>query len=120
MGLWLMFVSGWAHRGLTTPSRRQSKTLKLSRNIDQKSLETEFLIAICRPTGDKWQSKTLFLAILIRVRRLLRAFSIAAYTVCLLEVFFRKQELFSLFHHNRILFDYFSVKMHCIILYSPM
>ena len=28
-----------------------------------KLLETEFLIAICRPTGDKWQSKTLFLAI---------------------------------------------------------
>ena len=26
-------------------------------------LEAEFLIAICRPTGDKWQSKTLFLAI---------------------------------------------------------
>ena len=26
-------------------------------------LETEFLIAICHPTGDKWQSKTLFLAI---------------------------------------------------------
>ena len=33
----------------------------LSRNIDQKSLETEFLIAICHNTGDKWQSKTLFL-----------------------------------------------------------
>ena len=32
-------------------------------NIDQKSLETEFPIANCRPTGDKWQSKTLFLAI---------------------------------------------------------
>ena len=46
-----------------TPCRRQSKTLILSTNIDQKSLETEFLITICRPTGDKWQSKTLFLAI---------------------------------------------------------
>ena len=32
-------------------------------NVDQKSLETEFLIAICRPTGDKWQSKTLFISI---------------------------------------------------------
>ena len=31
--------------------------------IDE-SLEAEFLIAICRPTGDKWQSKTLFLTIL--------------------------------------------------------
>ena len=37
--------------------------LILSSNIDQKSLETEFLIAICRLTGNKWQSKTLVLAI---------------------------------------------------------
>ena len=36
------------------------KTLTLSTNVDEKSLETEFSIAICRPTGDKWQSKTLF------------------------------------------------------------
>ena len=28
-----------------------------------KSVETVFLIAICRPTGHKWQSKTLFLSI---------------------------------------------------------
>ena len=32
-------------------------------NVDQKLFETEFSIAICRPTGDKWQLKTLFLAI---------------------------------------------------------
>ena len=44
-------------RRITTPERWQSKTLIL------KKLETEFLIAICRQTGDKWQSKTLFLAI---------------------------------------------------------
>ena len=37
--------------------------LILSTNVDQKSLETEFSIAICRTTGDKWQSKTPFLAI---------------------------------------------------------
>ena len=48
---------------LATPDRPQSKTLILSTDVDQKSLETEFLIAICRPTGDTWQSKTLFLAI---------------------------------------------------------
>ena len=30
-------------------------------NLDKKMLETEFLIAICHPTGDNWQSKTLFL-----------------------------------------------------------
>ena len=48
-----------------TPDRRQSKTLTISTNVDQKSLETEFLIVICRPTGDKWQSKTLFLAVFV-------------------------------------------------------
>ena len=48
------------------PDRRQSKTLKMD---GSKKLETVFLIAICRPIGDKWQSKTLFLMILIYVRR---------------------------------------------------
>ena len=48
--------------GGTTPDRRKSKTVMLSTNEDQKSSETEFSIAICRPTGDKWQPKTLFLA----------------------------------------------------------
>ena len=47
----------------TTPGRQQLKKNKLSTNVDKKSLETEFPIAICRLTGDKWQSKTLFLAI---------------------------------------------------------
>ena len=46
-------------------------------NTDQKSLETGFSIAICRPTGDKWQSKRLFLAIFDP-----HWFSIAAYPVC--------------------------------------
>ena len=36
--------------------------LILSTNVDKK-LETNFSIAICRLTGDKWQSKTLLLAI---------------------------------------------------------
>ena len=48
---------------IITPDRQQSKMLILLMNIDQKLFETEFLIAICRLTGDKWQSKTLFLAI---------------------------------------------------------
>ena len=43
-----------------TPDRRQSKTLVLSTNVDQKSLVTKFSIAICQ-SGDKWQSKTLFI-----------------------------------------------------------
>ena len=33
------------------------------RNVDQKLIETVFSAAICRPTSDKWQSKTLFLSI---------------------------------------------------------
>ena len=37
--------------------------LILSRNVDLRSLETEFLIAICRPSGYKSQSKKLFLVI---------------------------------------------------------
>ena len=37
--------------------------LILSTNVDQKSLETKYSIAICRQLGDKLQSKTLFLAI---------------------------------------------------------
>ena len=65
----------WFTYTFTTPDRRQSKTLILSTNIDQKSLETQFLIAFCRPTGNKWPLKTLFYAILIRVFRLLGAFS---------------------------------------------
>ena len=48
---------------INAPGRRQWKTSILSTNIDKKLLETEFLIAICRPNGDKWQSKTLFLEI---------------------------------------------------------
>ena len=35
--------------------------LILLTNVDKKSIE--LLIAICHPTGDKWKSKTLFLAI---------------------------------------------------------
>ena len=38
-------------------------------NFDKKSLETVFSIAIYRQLGDKWQSKTLFLAIFIFIRR---------------------------------------------------
>ena len=62
-------------------NRWQSKTLILLTNVVQKLLETEFSIAICHPTVDKCQVETLFLAILIHVRGLLRAFLIAAYPV---------------------------------------
>ena len=50
-------------RARFTPGRRQSKTPIPMRNVDQKSIETVFSIAIYPHTGDKWQSKTLFLAI---------------------------------------------------------
>ena len=60
-----------------TPGRQQFKMPILSRKVDQKSLKTEFSIAICRHTGletefsiaicrhagDQWQLKTLFLTI---------------------------------------------------------
>ena len=46
-----------------TPDWWQSKTSILSTNVDQKYLETDFSIAISRPTGDHWQSKTLEVAI---------------------------------------------------------
>ena len=48
---------------ISTRDMWQSKKLILSTNADQKWSETEFLIVICRPTVDKWQLKTLFLAI---------------------------------------------------------
>ena len=44
-----------------TPERRQSITLLTLTNTDQKSLETMILIAICRQSGEKWQSKTMLL-----------------------------------------------------------
>ena len=37
----------------------------LSTNMDPRSLETELSTAVCRLSGDKWQSKTLFPAICV-------------------------------------------------------
>ena len=65
---------------MITPDRRQSKTL-LTIYKDQISLETVFLIAICRQSGDKWQSKTLFLTIFDLRLSIVLTFSIAAYPV---------------------------------------
>ena len=45
---------------ITTSGRRQPETLVLTMEVV--SLETKFSIAFCRPPGDKWQLKTLFLA----------------------------------------------------------
>ena len=60
--LWVCVMSDFDLNWFT-PGRRQSKTLIQPTNLDKKSLEIEFLIAICHPSGDKWQSKTLFLSI---------------------------------------------------------
>ena len=64
---------------ITTSGRRQPETLVFT--MEMVSLETKFSIAICRPPGDKWQLKTLFLATFDLCLRLLRAFSVAAYPV---------------------------------------
>ena len=62
---------------------RQSKTRILSRNVDQKSIETVFSIAIFVATlATNGNRKHCFYRFLIRVCRLLRTFSIAAYPVC--------------------------------------
>ena len=66
-----------------TPDRWQSKTLILSTNVDKNLLDTEFSIAICRPAGDKWQSKLDTVSSDFDTRSsIVRAFSIVAYPVC--------------------------------------
>ena len=51
-------------------------------NADKKSLETVFSISICRQSGDKWQSKTLFLMIFGLHSSIVLEFLIAAWTSC--------------------------------------
>ena len=48
-----------------------------------KTLETVFSIAICRQSGDKWQSKSVFLTIFDLHSSIVSMFSIAAYPVCI-------------------------------------
>ena len=64
---------------MNTNGGRQLKTIILPMNVDRKLLETEFSIAICRPTGDKWQSKTLFLMIFEPLFSFVKSVLIAAY-----------------------------------------
>ena len=59
----------------------QLKCLILWTNVDHNKLDTEFLIAICRLTGDKWKLKTLFLSIFNPNSSIVRKFLIAAYLV---------------------------------------
>ena len=55
-------------------------------NADHSSLETVYLIAICRQLGDKRQSKALFLAILDPRSSIVLTFSIASYLKCLFNI----------------------------------
>ena len=57
-----------------------------SMNVVHKSLETVFSIAICRQSGDKRQSKTLFLTTLDPRLSIVLTFSIATYLKCLLNI----------------------------------
>ena len=75
----LIFKKISGDKNVLESHRRKSKTL--STIVDQKSIETVFLIAICRQCGDKRQSKTLFLAIFYLCFSIALAFSIAAYPV---------------------------------------
>ena len=58
------------------------KRSEQSMNAVHKSLETVCLIAICRQSGDKRQSNTLFLMILDLRSSIVLTFSIAAYFKC--------------------------------------
>ena len=65
-----------------TPGGGNRKRSQQSTDADQKSIETVFSIPICRHTGDKWESKTLFLLIFDLRSWIVFVFSIAAYPVC--------------------------------------
>ena len=66
----------------TTPGRGQSKTLlTIDKHGLKIAIKTLFSIAICRQSGDKWQSKTLFLKILDLRSSIVLTFSIATYPV---------------------------------------
>ena len=64
-----------------TPERRQSKTLLTIDERGSKTLETVFSIAICRQSGDKLQSKTMFVKIFGSRSSIVLTFSIAVYRV---------------------------------------
>ena len=84
-----------------TTGGRQSKHSYQTTNADQKSLESMFSIAICRHTGDKWQSKTLFLTIFDLRSSIVLMFSIAAHPVCLWWVYWRPPSLAFILLRNR-------------------
>ena len=65
-----------------TPDRRQSKTFStIDERGSKNAIETVFSIAICRLSGDKWQSKTLFLTSFDLRSSIVLTFLITAYPV---------------------------------------
>ena len=80
----ISFTIKYAPLAYRTSSNR--KRSEQSMNAAHKSLETVFLIAICRQSGDKGQSTTLFLIILDLRSSIVLTFSISAYLKCLLNI----------------------------------
>ena len=66
-------------------------------NTDQKSIETVFLITICRQLGDKCQSKPLFLTIFYLRLSIVLTYSIAAYPVC----YGKKRAVCAVYQYNK-------------------
>ena len=62
------------------------KRSEQSITVEHRSLETVFSIAICRQSGDKRQSKALFLSILDPRSSIAFTFSIASYLKCLFNI----------------------------------
>ena len=62
-----------------TPGRQQSKTPILSRNLDQKSIDTVFRLTFVAPLATNVNQKHCFYRFFFRIHRLLITFSIAAY-----------------------------------------
>ena len=66
----------YTHTGKVSGNQKHSEP---TTNADKKSIETLFSIAIYRQSGDKWQSKTLFLTFFDLRSSIVLTFSIAAY-----------------------------------------
>ena len=90
------FSSALPHRVGGNPKRSSQST-----NADITSIETVFSSVICRPIGDKWQSKTLFLTIFDLRSSMVLTFSIAAYPVCLRIAWKRQLNQWSLSQWTR-------------------
>ena len=80
-----------------------------STNIDQKSLETEFSIAICPLTGDKWQLKTLILAISDPHSTIVKS----VFDCCLSCVIMNLQKEMKLVHTGKSICQFAGIYAYC-------